>query len=214
MRRHRGFSLIELAIVLAVITLIAGALLLAKDSVVARAQTADLISTIKDLAQASKDFKARYSYYPGDLPNAGNYVTANGGISAGCSVPAGGSQGNGLVDTEAESACGLQELVKAGLLSKIQFDQSSGNYVIRSMIGQGTQVSLWRDSNTNTNAVRVTQLPCTVALELDSKLDNDSDGGTPLSQGSVIGQDGSGGTIANCVSGGTNDPVAILLVRY
>jgi prepilin-type N-terminal cleavage/methylation domain-containing protein len=204
-RLHRGFTLIEIAIALTVISLVLGGILIAGNVLIERSRVASLLSKIKDLGTASRDFKSRYGYFPGDLPNATTYIT---GISAGCSyaVTVVGV-GNGLVDTATESTCALEHLVRAGLLTKIEQDQT-GNYVIRSQFGTG-QVSLWFDNTTNQNVIRITALPCDIALEIDRKLDNDST--TPFSQGTVLGIDTAGGIIQTCTVGGTNDPLTLLI---
>lgn len=216
MKRHaHGFTMIEMAIVIVVIGLILGAVLISGSSVFGRAGVASLLSNIKDLAAASRDFKARYSYFPGDLPNATNYITANGGISPGCNYLylVGGNVGNGIVDTQTESDCALDHLVKAGMLSKVDYDGTK--YFITSSVGTGVRLSLWYDSSANVNAIRVSSLPCDIALEIDRKLDSaTTNNATPFSQGTVIAQDASGVPIATCTVGSTNDPVPALLIKY
>ncbi len=208
-RQHRGFTLIEIAIALTVISLVLGGVLIAGNAVMERSRMASLLSKIKDLGVAARDFKSRYGYFPGDLPNAGTLITANGGISAGCATVAG--VGDGLVNHSIESTCALEHLVRAGLLSKIEQDQATGNYLIRSGFGDG-RVSLWFAGATNENMIRITFLPCSTALEIDRKLDNDSP--TPfLGPGIVQGLASSGAAIEKCVVGGANDPLT-LLVRY
>lgn len=195
----RGYTLIELALVLVVVALILGGVFAGGAAVLENARTASLLGQIKDLAAASRDFKSRYGYYPGDLPNAGTLIA--GGV---CSVGA----GDGVVNSEQESRCALEHLVKARMLSKVEY--SSSNYRIPHPFGGG-EVSLWYTAS-NENAVRITNLPCKIALRIDDKLDNAST--TPLASGFVLAIDSSGAAIKGCVTGGANDPVEILLVRY
>jgi type II secretory pathway pseudopilin PulG len=209
-RSSAGFSLVELAIALSVAALLLGGVILAGNSMLQRSNTTSLIAKIKDLAAASREFKSKYGYLPGDLPGAGTYITAGGGILSGCIYDPDGIVGNGLVDTETESGCALEHLSKSGLVSKIQMD-SAGAYVLPSGFEDG-RVSLWYFSSTSENAVRVTKLPCSTALEIDRKVDNDST--TPLLMGSVQGLDASATAITTCSVGATNDPVATLLIRY
>ena len=212
--RAQGFTLIEIAVVLAIFGLIAAGVLITGGSVFGRAGVTSLLSSIKDLAAASRDFKTRYGYFPGDLPNAGNYIATNGGISPGCSYPIGGAVGNGIVDTPTENDCALEHLVKAGMVSKVDYNNALGKYVITSNVGAVVTVSLWFDSASNVNAVRVSNLPCEIALEIDRKLDSATTGNTPFSQGLVIAQDASGMAISNCSPGAINDPVPALLIKY
>ena len=205
MQRAGGFSLIEMAIVLAVISLIAAAMLMTGSSLFGRAGMASLLASVKDLAAASREFKVRYSYFPGDLLNAGNYISG-----AGCS-----GNGNGIVDTEPESNCALEHLVKAGMLRGIDYDPASSRYAIAiNNWGTGTRVSLWFDSTSNVNAVRVSNLPCDVALEIERKLDSATSGNTPFIEGSVRARNAADAPIQTCVPGAANDPVAALLIRY
>jgi prepilin-type N-terminal cleavage/methylation domain-containing protein len=199
-RGARGFSLVEIAIVLAVIGALVAAVLVKGGAVFGRANTASLLANIKDLAAESRDFKARYSYFPGDLPNAGTYIA---GVSGGCSYAPGGDVGNGIVNTETESDCALEHLVKAGMLAKADYDGS--RYVIAN---SGVRVSLW--SADSLNVVRISNVPCDVALEIDRKLDSASTGNTPFTEGSVRAAAG----IQTCVPASTNDPVTALLIRY
>jgi hypothetical protein len=209
-RRAAGFTLVELGIVLAVIALLSASLLVAGRAMIERGEMADLIAKTRDLAAASRSFKSRFSFFPGDLPNAASQLTADGGVSAGCSYAPGGHVGNGLVDTDAEGRCALEHLLRAGLLAKLSFD--GGGYRIPGP--GGASLSLGYDPASQVNAVRIVNLACDLALELDAKLDTASAGGTPLSEGQVQGRDGGGAVVANCIPGQSNDPVAELLIRY
>lgn len=205
---NRGYTLIELALVLVVVALFLGGVFAGGAAVLENARTATLLGQIKDLAAASRDFKSRYGYFPGDLPNAGTLITTDGGVSAGCAYAAGGNVGNGVVNTVAESRCALEHLIKAGMLSKVEL--SGSNYRILHPFGGG-EVSLWY-TPMNDSAVRVTNLPCKIALQIDAKLDNTSN--TPLASGFVIAINSLGVALDSCVDGISNDPVVALLVRY
>jgi|ERR1043166_1995393 type II secretory pathway pseudopilin PulG len=218
-QRIAGFSLVELGIVLAVIALIVTAMLMAGDTVFGRSGLVSLLSNIKDLATASREFKARYSYFPGDIPSAQTAV--NGGISAGCSYNVGGTTGNGLVDTQVESDCAFEHLVKAGILKKIDYDNSTNKYFIAVNIGDGARLSLWFKSDSLENVIKIAGvpgrpggLPCDVALELDRKLDNIITAGKPFKHdpGAVVVAEDT--AIETCVSQKDHDPVPALLIRY
>jgi prepilin-type N-terminal cleavage/methylation domain-containing protein len=208
-RSAKGFTLVELSIALVIIALLLGGMIVGGSSVMESAKISSLIGQIKDLSAASREFKTRYGYYPGDLPNAAIFITADGGISAGCSYPASSNVGNGIVDTATESACALEHLVKARLLNKAAL--IGGSYVIQHPFGGGN-VSLSVVTASNENAIRVTGLPCSIALQIDSKMDNAA--ATPLGLGFVTGWDSSIASIATCAPGGANDPVPSLLIRY
>ncbi|MFA7291479.1 MAG: prepilin-type N-terminal cleavage/methylation domain-containing protein [Rhodocyclaceae bacterium] len=211
LRQAKGFTLVELAIALTIIGLIIGGLVLGGSAVMESARTSTLLGQIKDLAAASRDFKNRYGYFPGDLPNAGTLIKTEV-ISSDCDKPAAGKVGDGVVDTTpiTESTCALEHLVKARMLIKVEME--GGNYVIRHPFGGGT-VALGATA-ANENVVRVSNLPCNIALQIDGKLDNAST--TPLAAGSgfVTGLDSSNASIDTCTPGGANDPVTFLLIRY
>lgn len=171
------------------------------------AKVSNLLSKISDLSTASRNFKSRYGYPPGDLPNAAALITADGGISAGCSYAIDANVGNGIVDTVTESTCAPEHLVKAQMLSKTELVGST--YVIPHPFGGGS-ISLGVTA-TNDNAIRVTTLPCKIALQIDGKLDNST--ATPLASGFVTGRDSSNAVVNTCTPGGANDPVD-LLIRY
>lgn len=206
--RGSGYTLIEVAIVLIVATLLLGGVFAGGAAVLENARTATLLGQIKDLAAASRDFKSRYGYYPGDLPNAASLIATDGGVSAGCSYAAAAPAANGIVDSETERACALEHLLKARLLSKMELN--GGRYRITHPFASG-EVSLWHTAS-NENAVRITNLPCRIALRVDDKLDNASN--MPLLLGFVVGLDSTGAAIRTCTSGGAFDPVPALLVRY
>jgi prepilin-type N-terminal cleavage/methylation domain-containing protein len=207
-RRPQGFTLIEIAIVLMIAAILLGGIALAGNAMIERAHVTSLLGRIKDLAAASRDFKARYGYLPGDLPNAQNYIST---VTSACNYVAGSGVGDGKVDPAAtEGSCVLEHLVKAGLLTGVQVDTSS-KYFLSSNFGAGV-VTLGYVPTTNENAVVVTALPCSIALELAGRLDNDS--ATPLNNTRVKGLDSSNAVIGTCTLHGTNDPVAAFLVRY
>ena len=204
---NKGFTLVELTIVLVILALLAGGIMLSSEAMLGRSNVSALISKINDLSAASRTFKSRFGYFPGDLPNAQSVVSP--AISPGCNYAVAGTVGNGLVDSATESACALEHLVQAQLLSKVEFNSATNSYFIAAG-GQGGQVSLWFNSATNQNAVRVGNLPCDIALEIDRKLDNGA-AASPLSQGVVLGFDSAGTALATCANG-TN--IGSLLIGY
>ena len=68
-RRARGFTLVEIAIVLVIIGLLLAGILNAQ-SVIRNARTKDTIKAMTDMANASQQFHDRYGAWPGTLQNA------------------------------------------------------------------------------------------------------------------------------------------------
>ncbi len=125
---NKGFTLVELTIVLVILALLAGGIMLSSEAMLGRANVSALISKINDLSAASRTFKSRFGYFPGDLPNAQSVVSP--AISPGCNYAVAGTVGNGLVDSATESACALEHLVQAQLLSKVEFNSATNSYFI------------------------------------------------------------------------------------
>lgn len=207
--RPEGFTLVELAIVLFVITLILTTMMRGGGNVTDGARTTSLISLTKDMGVAAREFKSRYGYHPGDLPNAATLITFDGGVSPGCSYAVAGNVGNGLADTATERTCSVEHLVKARMTNRAEL--VTGVFVIKSPIGAG-EITIGHNAATNDNVVRITQVPCAVANEIDRKLDNQSL--TPLSVGYVVGQRADGTPINTCIPEIADDPVPVLLVKY
>ena len=209
---HEGFTLIEIAVVLIIIGALLTGVMVTGDAVLQRARFASLLSSIKDLASSAQTFKSRYGYFPGDLPNANAFITGNGGISAGCSNAPGGLMGDGLVNSVNESDCALEHLVKAGLLTKAEY--RGGKYTLSSNVAAGVQISLWFNVLTNENVIRISNLPCTSAIDMDQKFDSSTAGNTPFNLGWMTAQDAGGAQIATCTRNVLNDPVPTLMLKY
>lgn len=175
MNKSKGFTLIELSIVLVIIGLILGAVMLRSGSVIGSAKNADTIALIKDLSAAINDFKSRYHYLPGDMPKAGDDIT---GISAACDIATTTANiGNGQIDTAAEVACVAEHLVRAGLIkggTNGIFSQSNSSatpdvfFTARRTSGSLPPAF----SPTVLNEIELTNQPCETAKAIDSKLDD------------------------------------------
>lgn len=211
-RQQAGFSLAELALVLTIIAVLSAGIVVGGRALISRGEVSDLIAKIQDLTAAARQFKSRYGYLPGDLPDAAAVLTANGGVSAACSYGAPGLVGNGLVDSATERRCGLEHLLRAGLVERLDFDSATTSY--RIPLPRGATMSLGTLAATRQNAVQIDGLDCETAQELDLKLDTPSSTNTPFSEGNVQAQDGAGASIGTCQPGQAHDPVATLLIRY
>lgn len=93
---QRGFTLIELAIVLVVIGVLAGAVLVGQDLIEA-ARVSGTISQIQKYQTATNTFREKYGYLPGDIPDP--YATQFGFVARG-SQP-GEGDGNGVIEGNA-----------------------------------------------------------------------------------------------------------------
>ncbi|GAB6183058.1 prepilin-type N-terminal cleavage/methylation domain-containing protein [Thermodesulfovibrio hydrogeniphilus] len=169
-RSQKGFTLVELAIVLVIIGIILGAVLKGQE-LIYNAKVKRVQSQIKEVAAAFYTYYDKYGYYPGDDPNA---------LSRWAGAPNG--NGNGLVDggycdgTGDESCYLWRHLRYAGIISgdptattpavllpKHAFggpiDMFTGTYTV----GGVTQSGLW---------VTLRNLEATAAEAIDRAIDD------------------------------------------
>lgn len=119
--REKGFTLVELSIVLVVIGLIVGGILSGQDLVNA-ARVRSQVSQITQYTAATNSFHEKYGWLPGDLPNAANFFS--GVINQG-SATTGMGDGDNVIENanalgqtyEGEPALFWYELNQAGLIS-------------------------------------------------------------------------------------------------
>lgn len=106
LRSNRGFTLVELAIVLVIIGIILGAVLKGQE-LINNAKMKRAYNQYREVLAAVYTYYDRYGFYPGDDPNA----ATRWGISA----ATGGALGNGLIDayTQACAAGSTVESCKA-----------------------------------------------------------------------------------------------------
>jgi len=83
---RRGFTLIELSIVLVIIGLIVGGVLLGQ-SLIRAAQIQSVTADVTTYSHAIQLFREKYNSLPGDMANATSYWGANSGSAAQCTVP-------------------------------------------------------------------------------------------------------------------------------
>lgn len=115
---QRGFTLIELAIVMVIIGLVVGGILTGRDLIESGYARATL-TQISKYTQAANTFRSKYDYWPGDIPAP--YATQFGFIARGTSP--GWGDGNGL----------------------IQGSSSFGNYAYGHIPSTGEADVFWRD---------------------------------------------------------------------
>lgn len=90
----RGFTLIELSIVLVIIGLIVGGVLVGRE-LIASATVRAQVTQIERYNTAANTFRGKYGYLPGDIPSP--YATQFGFIAPGAGAAAGEGDGNGVL---------------------------------------------------------------------------------------------------------------------
>ena len=192
MNNQKGFTLIEIAIVLVIIGLLLGVIMTKGDAIIGNTKTTSTIALIKDLNAAINDFKNRYHYLPGDLPSAGDDIPAIKGTT--CDIAPGGTIGNGLVELT-ESKCVAEELVQAGMIKGEVRDKvnnplngiytpynprpSGDVFVLANSNGlSATFGTAYQFGTPNLppvtvqNVIEIQNLPCDAAQAIDQKLDD------------------------------------------
>ena len=106
MRRQRGFTLVEIAIVLVIIGLLLGAILKGQQ-VIKNAKIKSIIRSADELRAAVFTYQDRYGYLPGDDPNPDDHTGVTG-LTAG--------DGNGHI-TGGERLHLFNHLAAAGIIS-------------------------------------------------------------------------------------------------
>ncbi len=77
MKNARGFTLVEMSIVLVVVALLVGAIVGGR-SLVSNAHLRSITTDVSDYIGAAKSFQDKYNYLPGDIPNATTYWSGTG----------------------------------------------------------------------------------------------------------------------------------------
>lgn len=193
-----GFTLIELAIVLVVITLIL-AVVLQSTSLITSSGSQAVMSAVKDMGEALTQFRTRYGYLPGDMPNATTQVP--GVVAGSCSATANGD-GNGSIDAT-EVACVNNHLFNAGYIKGGTGPTTivlSGKVITVRAIGRSISAVTSLPTSTR-NVIEVWNAPCQIAQDLDNKIDDGN-----FATGNIRA------TVASCVVGGANDPVPTIVV--
>jgi prepilin-type N-terminal cleavage/methylation domain-containing protein len=205
-RMKNGFTLVELAIVVTVVALIT-ALVLTTTSITQKGGAQEITGIAKDLIEATKNFKARFGYLPGDLPNAQAQLP---NLVAACNFalpPANPNIGNGLIDQAAEIACAIDMLQAANMIRADPDPANPGRFILRSSMGNirliaSIQSAAGGGLPVTSNLVEFAQLRCAIAMSIDAKLDEGV-----LNTGQIQA------SVAACVPNGANDPVPLFAMR-
>ena len=129
--RHRGFTLLEMSLVIVVIALVIGGFIASK-SMIRQARLRGVQSEAQHYIQAIQDFKDKYGYLPGDMPNATTFWGTDPAPSGGSCpsvnyyatphITVCNGNGDGVIGGSAsgawyESYRAWQELSNAGFIS-------------------------------------------------------------------------------------------------
>jgi prepilin-type N-terminal cleavage/methylation domain-containing protein len=147
MSRSKGFTLIEISIVLVIIGLIVGGVLVGKDLIEA-ATIRSQISQIEKYQTAVNVFKSKYNCIPGDCVNAANF----GFAARGSEITQGNGDGNiegawsgggtrRMILDSGEGGLFWRDLSDAGLISE-KFNTSPCCSALPSPVNEGTTPSL------------------------------------------------------------------------
>jgi prepilin-type N-terminal cleavage/methylation domain-containing protein len=112
--RRNGFTLLELALVITIISLLVVGVLTGQ-SLIKSSQLQNVVKEINEYDTAVKLFRGKFNYYPGDLNNASSYW---GTYTAGASIT-GASNGNGnwqILSTTTEALYAWRHLALAGFI--------------------------------------------------------------------------------------------------
>lgn len=195
--KSQGFTLVEVAVVMTIIALLLIAIFKGQ-SLIGTGQSQAVLAAVKDLQAAVGQFRSRYGYLPGDMPDATTRIANVAACNS--ATLTGNGNGNGQVDA-AEVACVPQHLFRAGLIRSggpITISTSKGTITIR-VIARGASTLAASFPSSTRNLIEVLNVPCRIAEDLDAKTD-DGNFATGSTRASV----------ASCTVDGANDPVAVV----
>lgn len=179
MRMHqRGFTLIEIAIVLVIIGLLLGGVLKGQE-LITSARVRNLISAQDGVKAAFFGFQDRFRAYPGDYSQASQNIPTVTTSSCLANNGNGNGDGNGLIDTSMESILAWEHLSKAGFITgtydcnttESPSTTPSNPYNVRLQLvfdGVYGPATSPRRHNLKTGA----QIPVEIISEVDRKIDD------------------------------------------
>lgn len=181
-RESQGFTIVELALVVAIIAFLTVAVLQGQN-VIFDSRVAGAISIANDLTAASRTFKDRFHYLPGDLPNPGNGIP---NLPVACvnltTQPLTPNVGDGQINLAVESSCALEELFQLGMIKADPDPNNPPFHMLQNPFGSGNvrlvavaavaanYPAPW--PTTTANIVEFQNLPCEAVIAIDTRIDD------------------------------------------
>ncbi|MCX6076484.1 MAG: prepilin-type N-terminal cleavage/methylation domain-containing protein [Campylobacterales bacterium] len=162
--RRKGFTLIELSIVLVIIGLLVGGVLKGK-GMIDNAKMKRVKGDIDGIMAAVYSYQDKFGYLPGDDPT--NRVTDLGAAS--CDGNSSKSNANGLFDLDSEKLCAWQEMIGAGFIAGNPGDHSA---TVAKKSPYGGSYGFDNNTTTKKNYISISTMPADAAQALDTKYDD------------------------------------------
>lgn len=164
---RRGFTLVELSIVLVIIGLLIGGVIKGK-SMIDNAKQKRVKGDVDGIVAATYNYQDKYGFLPGDDPT--NISNAPLSVS-GCR----GGNGDGLINTAAEYTCAWRAIIAAGFVSGDKTKTTEAQVAKRSPYGgrylfrSGNNIN---GSGNSGNYIYVENVPLDVIADIDRKYDD------------------------------------------
>jgi hypothetical protein len=149
------------------------------------ARVASTISIAQDLSAASKTFKSRFHYFPGDLPNPNNYIPNLPPACVALATPGTPGLGDGQIIPPTESVCAIEELFQLGMIKADPDPSNPPFHMIQNPFTSGTVrlvsaswpavaasylPNVW--PATTANLIEFQNLPCEAVIAVDTGIDD------------------------------------------